>query len=243
MSPRQPEWRSEWVWMSFQWFRYLISVVLEHTNHYRIENLKDFENFESKTFKTLSFDQFSKTNITRECSIWKHSRHPEEMVIPGHTSTYCMSKDSYGPTGLGGFDWLPHYLTMEVYGHVIIVYFKLRIFCPWKYVKVLFSKSIWNRRNLYNVLESAESVRFNHVEYNLTFAKIIHWNLMIITWPNWLSGLNGRLPIDKRISPWLLSMLFRSWNWTRNKTRTLNQCWKSDFNSRSDDSEPTNTFI
>ena len=40
------------------------------------ESLSDqkLENFESKDFETLSSNQFSKINITRECSIWKHSR-------------------------------------------------------------------------------------------------------------------------------------------------------------------------
>ena len=122
MSPRQPEWRSESIWMSFfQWFfndlqideksRHLILVVLEHTNHYRIENLKDFENFESKTFKSLSFDKFSKTNITRECSIWKHSRHLKEMVVPGHTATYCSTRQLRpdGPRRIGLTPSLSHY--------------------------------------------------------------------------------------------------------------------------------------
>ena len=82
------------------------------------ESLSDrkLENFESKNFETLSSNQFSKINITRECSIWKHSRHLQIPVIIGHTSA---------PVPCAMAKSLVISLSMEGNGHVQIVYFKL----------------------------------------------------------------------------------------------------------------------
>ena len=93
------------------------------------ESLSDrkLENFESKNFETLSSNQFSKINITRECSIWKHSRHLQIPVIIGHTSA---------PVPCAMAKSLVISLSMEGIGHVQIVYFKLAYFAlesTWKY--------------------------------------------------------------------------------------------------------------
>ena len=74
--------------MSFQWFSMIFeSSSLNPGQFVTYESLSDrkLENFESKDFETLSSNQFSKINITRECSIWKHSRHLQIPVFIGHT--------------------------------------------------------------------------------------------------------------------------------------------------------------
>ena len=92
------------------------------------ESLSDqkLEAFESNDFETLSSNQFSKINITRECSIWKHSRHLQIPVILGQMSEgICGSAKSFVIS-----------LSLRANGHVKIVDFKLAYFAlesTWKY--------------------------------------------------------------------------------------------------------------
>ena len=88
---------SAWVtiWINLKEFSTIFeSSSLNLGQFVTYESLSDrkLENFESKDFETFSSNQFSKINITRECSIWKHSRHLQIPVIIGHTSAPVPSK-------------------------------------------------------------------------------------------------------------------------------------------------------
>ena len=80
---------SAWVtiWINLKEFSTIFeSSSLNLGQFVTYESLSDrkLENFESKDFETFSSNQFSKINITRECSIWKHSRHLQIPVILEH---------------------------------------------------------------------------------------------------------------------------------------------------------------
>ena len=131
------------------------------------ESLSDqkLENFESKDFETLSSNQFSKINITRECSIWKHSRHLQIPVILGQMSEGIRSSAKS----------LVISLSLRANGHVKIVYFKLAYFAlesTWKY---FFLNQFGTGGISWNLLNQ---IFFKHVDYNLTFARVTHGNLM-----------------------------------------------------------------
>ena len=145
---------NEFFSMIFQWFanRWKISSLnigcfgtYESLSDRKLESLRMSARKVSKLFRSINFQKQTLQESAQFGSILDILRRrlfPD--ILRFRTMTLTDS------TTFGSRRTL-----VEVNDHVIAVYFKLRIFCPWKYVKVLFSKSIWNR---WNLLESAESV-------------------------------------------------------------------------------------